>query len=351
MFKKKIALFLAMALTVTAFAGCGKKEDGKTTGGDDKKTTTSAKKIGVFFFDFNDTYLSSVRKQLEELDQKDNDVEFSYFDSQNDQGKQNDAIDGQLDKLDAFLVNLTDTGAAENVLSKIKPTGKPVILFNREPENIDSYKVYDKAKFVGTKIEEAGILQGELIAEYWNNSQGKADRNGNGKLDYVLLHGGLDNAEAIARSKFAVDTLKQKGIEVNELAQQIAQWKTNLAQEAVEAWLANNDKNIDIVISNNDGMAIGAINALKAHGYNADKNDYAKYIAVFGVDATEEAKSAIKDGTMVGTVKQDNVEMAKCLFELGKNAANGKDYLEGTTYKYDDSGFAVRIPYQKYLGE
>ena len=348
MFKKKVALFLAMALTVTAFAGCGKQ--GGNTGSTDSGKK-DAKKVGVFLYNFNDTYLSSVRKELEALDSKDDSIEFTYFDSQNDQGKQNDAIDGQLEKLDAFLVNLTDTGAADAVLSKIKPTNKPVILFNREPADIKAYQTYDKAKFIGTKIEEAGILQGEMIAEYWNNSNGAADRNKNGVLDYVLLHGGLDNAEAIARSKYAVETIESKGIKVNKIAEQIAQWRTDLAQEAVDAWLGKQEGDIDIVISNNDGMAIGAVNSLLAHGLNKDKTDLAKYIGVFGVDATEEAKKAITDGTMVGTVKQDNVEMAKALYEMGKNAANGKEYTEGTNYKYDDSGFAVRIPYQKYSGK
>lgn len=348
MFKKKVALFLAMTLLATSFVGCGKKSEGNTG-----STTANkdAKKVGVFLYQFNDTYLSTVRNELEKLDAADDTLEFSYFDAQDAQDKQNDALDSQLSKLDVFLVNLKDTGAADQVLTKLKTTGKPVILFNREPDNINAYKVYDKAKFVGTKIEEAGVLQGELIAEYWEKSAGKADRNGNGVLDYVLLHGGLDNAEAIARSRESIAAIEKKGIKVNQIAQTIALWQTDKASEAMDAWLSKDKDNIDIVVSNNDSMAMGAINALKKIGFNSDKTDYSKYIGVFGVDATEEAKAAIAEGSMVGTVKQDNVAMAKALYELAKNAAQGKDYLEGTAYKYDESGIAVRIPYQKYEGK
>lgn len=342
MFKKKIALLLAMTLCVGAFAGCGKKSSGDKVDG--------PKQIGVFIYNFNDTYLSTVRNEMDKLDKADDSIQFNYFDAQDDQGKQNDSIDAQIKKQDVFLVNLKDTGAADSVLSKLKETGKPVVLFNREPTDINAYKAYDKAKFVGTRITEAGILQGELIADYWKKSNGKADRNGNGTLDYVLLHGGLDNAEAVARSEESVKAIEKAGIKVNKIAETIALWDTSKAKDAMDPWLAKDKDNIDIVISNNDSMAIGAINSLKSNGFNKDKNDFANYIGVFGVDATEEAKAAIKEGSMIGTVKQDNVAMAKALYDLAKNAAAGKDYLEGTSYKYDESGIAVRIPYQKYEG-
>lgn len=338
--KRLVATAMAAAVMLSATA-CG---NGKTT---DKgiATTGDSKKVAVFFYQFNDTYLSTVRNAMKELDDKDNEIEFVFQDGGNDQGKQNDSIDAQLNKADMYLVNLVDTGAAQTVLQKLQPTGKPAVLFNREPDNIDSYKTYDKARFVGTKKEEAGIIQGEIIKEFWNNNKA-ADRNGNGKLDYVLLHGGLDNAEANARSEYAVKTLKDAGIEVNEIGMQIANWDTEKAKQAMDAWLAKNEADIDVVIANNDGMAIGAINSLKAVGYNS--GDKAKHVGVFGVDATEEAKEAIKNGSMDGTVMQDAVAMAEAMYKLTKNALAGKDYLDGTEYKWDESGIAVRIPYKKF---
>ncbi len=342
-FKKIAATALAATLMLSATACSPAKQDSANTTSTDAATS---KKVGVFFYQFNDTYLSTVRNAMKELDDKDDSLEFIFQDGQNDQGKQNDAIDAQLSKADAYLVNLVDTGAAQTVLEKLKSTDKPVILFNREPDNIDSYKTYEKARFVGTKKEEAGIIQGNIIVDFWNSNKEMVDRNKNGKLDYVLLHGGLDNAEANARSEYAVATVKEAGIEVNEIGMQIASWDTEKAKQAMDAWLAKNESDIDVVIANNDGMAIGAINSLKAIGFNS--GDKAKHIGVFGVDATEEAKEAIKNGSMDGTVMQDAVAMAEAMHQLAKNALEGKDYLDGTDYKWDESGIAVRIPYKKF---
>ena len=350
--KRNLKKLLATAMVATMWwpiVACGKTEEKPAT--DDKAKTESAektdsKKIGVFFYQFNDTYLSTVRNALKELDDKDDSIEFIFQDAQNDQGKQNDEIDTLLDQVDGYLVNLVDTGAAQIVLEKLKPTDKPAILFNREPDDINSYKAYDKARFVGTKKEEAGVIQGNIISEYWNANKDTVDRNKNGKLDYVLLHGGLDNAEANARSKYSVDTITEAGIEVNEIGMQIANWDTEKAKQAMDAWLAKDEANIDVVIANNDGMAIGAINSLKALGYN-DK-DAEKHVGVFGVDATEEAKAAIEVGSMDGTVMQDGVAMAEAMYKLAKNSVEGKDYLDETEYKWDESGIAVRIPYKKF---
>lgn len=352
--KRLLTLGLASAMILSLAVGCGAKKEmeapateAETQTEETQPSMEGAKKVEVLFYQFNDTYLSMVREELKKLDDADPEIEFSFQDAQGDQGKQNDEVDATLSgNVDALLVNLVDTGAAQVVIDKVKETEKPLVFFNREPDNIDSYKTYDKARFVGTQIEEAGVMQGELVKAYWEANKETADRNKNGKLDYVLLHGGLDNAEAIARSEYSVKTVMDAGIEVNKIGEQIALWDTEKAKQAMDAWLAKDEANIDVVFANNDGMAIGAINALKAIGYN--DADASKHVAVFGVDATEEAKAAIEAGSMDGTVMQDAPAMAKAMYDLAKNAANGKEFIEGTDYSYDASGVAVRIPYAKY---
>lgn len=362
MFKKKtLAIMLAMLMMSLALVACSskteeKKEEPAKTEEKAEKTEekaevkAGAKKVSVFYYQYSDTYISTVRNAFSELVKADKTIELSEFDGQNDQAKQNDQIDTAIQKgTDLLVVNIVDTGAAQTVIDKAKAANVPVLFFNREPDNGNVYGTYDKAKFVGTKIEEAGILQGEIIAEYWK--EGSHDRNGNGKLDYVLLHGGIENAEAVARSEYSVKTLKDKGIEVNEIAQQICAWDQEKALAAVQAWLAKDAANIDVVIANNDSMALGAITALQSAGINVVKDgkiDAANYVGVFGVDAIEEAQARMADKTMTGTVKQDANAMAKAIFTLTSNVVQGKDFVEGTDYKYDESGFAVRIPYVKY---
>ncbi len=335
--KKLVTLLLAIAVMSVVAVGCGNKEEGS------KET----KKVGVLIYKFDDTYISSVRQALEALDKEDANIELVMQDGQENQGMQNDQLDNLISqKVSALLVNIVDIGAAQNVIDKAKAADIPVVFFNREPDK-ELIKQYDKARFVGTKPEEAGIIQGEMMAKLFEDK--KYDRNGDGMINYVLLHGGTDNPEAVARSEFSVKTMNEKGIKTEELAMQIASWDSEKAKNAMDGWLQKDEKNIDLVIANNDGMASGAISSLKAIGYNM--GDDAKYIPVFGVDATEEAKVLIKDKAMAGTVMQDGVGMAKAVFELGKNAANGKEFIDGTSYKYDDSKISVRIPYQAYTAE
>lgn len=101
-----------------------------------------------------------------------------------------------------------------------------------------------------------------------------------------------------------------------------------------------------LVIANNDDMALGAIASLSTHNYNKGTGDA---IMVVGVDATAAGVRAIDDGQMFGTVKQDAEAMATCIAKLTENKLNGKDYLEGTDYKWDSAEIhKIRIPYGKY---
>ena len=103
----------------------------------------------------------------------------------------------------------------------------------------------------------------------------------------------------------------------------------------MDAWLAGpTGSKIEVVISNNDGMALGALEALKAHQ---------KKLPVFGVDALQEALTLIESGELAGTVLNDGTNQAKAVLELSRNLANGKDPVEGTSWKLEEK--AVRVPY------
>lgn len=329
--KKCLVVLLIIVMLTTIVTGCSSKESDKL-------------KIGVLIYKYDDTYISTVRQALEAESEKDPEVTLLMNDSQNDQSKQNDQIDILIEKgVDALVVNIVDIGAASAVIDKAKAADIPVVFFNREPDT-EVLNTYEKARFVGTKPEEAGIIQGEMMAEVWES--GDYDRNGDGVMQYVMLKGDADNPEAIARTEYSVKTLNEKGIKTEEIGLQVANWDNEKANQAMESWLGKYEDKIEFVIANNDGMASGAISALQNAGYN--KGDGGKYIPVFGVDATDEAKSLIEKGVMTGTVKQDGEGMAKAVYALVVNAAKGKDFLDGTDYEYDETGISVRIPYQPY---
>ena len=105
---------------------------------------------------------------------------------------------------------------------------------------------------------------------------------------------------------------------------------------------------IELVIANNDEMALGAITSLQTKGYNKEGG---KLIPVFGVDATEAAKNAIKEGSMVGTIKQDAAGMAEAISTIAQNMLNSKSFFEGITAENVVGTWRVNIPYATYLGE
>lgn len=340
--RKFLACALTALMSMSLLAGCSSKDSSS-----DDKTT----KVGVFLFKFDDTYISTVRQNLQKIqDENKGKVEFTFYDGKGDQPTQNDAIDTALSKdMDLLLVNLVDTGAAKTVLKKIEDKGKPVVFFNREPVDTSIIKSYDKGIFVGTNAKEAGVLQGNMITELWNKDKASIDRNKDGKIQYVMLKGEADNPEAVARTKYSIETVEKAGIPTELLEMQVCNWDPALAQNAVESWMSKSGDKIEMVIANNDGMAQGAIAALQAQGFN--KGDADKFIPVYGVDATEAAQDLINKHQMSGTVLQDAPAMAKALYDTGMNLAAGKKATDGTDYKFDDTGFAIRIPYQQYTGK
>ena len=352
--KKIIALTMTVLLSMGVFAGCSSSQEstpqadtqeGTQTQGEaaDAEATSDKPLFGVCIYKYDDTYISTVRQALEQL--ADGNVELLLNDGKGDQGTQNDQVDLLIEKgVDVLLVNMVDAGAAQNVVDKAQKADIPVIFFNREPST-DVIKSYDKARFVGTNAKDAGIIQGEIAVELWGDGS-TYDTNGDGVMQYVMLKGEPDNPEAVARTEYAISTIKDAGIEVEELGLQVCNWDTGLAQNAMEAWLSRFGDDIEMVIANNDGMAQGAISALQAVGKN--KGEGTPTVPVLGVDATDAAKDLISKGYMAGTVLQDADGMANCIYSLALNAAQGNDFLEGTDYEYDDTGVAVRIPYQAY---
>lgn len=203
--------------------------------------------------------------------------------------------------------------------------------------------------FFGTQAPQAGVMQGEIAYEKWKNG---GDKNGDGKLQYVTLHGGYDNAEAVARTEESAKLFKDKGVELEKLDEKVADWDDTKAKDATDAWIAKYGDKIEVIFANNDGMAIGALNALQQAGFNKldDKGKVSKdkFIPVYGVDATKQAVAKVETGELSGTVRQNNETMAKGVIDLIKNKLSGKEWTEGTNYKiFEGDKKSVRMDYEK----
>ena len=315
---KKTAILSAVALAV-GFATAAQAADTR---------------IGVTIYKYDDNFMSLMRKEINKEAKALNDVELLMNDSQNAQSIQNDQVDVLLSKgVKALAINLVDPAAAPTIIGKAKPDNIPVIFFNKDP-GAKAIGSYEHAYYVGTDPKESGIIQGDLIAKQWKANPA-LDLNKDGKIQYVLLKGEPGHPDAEARTKYVVEQLNAKGIQTEQLFMDTGMWDAAMAKDKVDAWLSSSKANeIEVIISNNDGMAMGALEAARAHG---------KQLPIFGVDALPEVLQLIKKGEIAGTVLNDGVNQGKAVVNLANNLSHGKPATEGTKWELKDR--VVRIPY------
>ncbi len=350
---KKIFSVILVAILALSLAGCRRDGDGE---------------VAVFYYTYSDAYISSVRSALDKyLDEAK--LDYNDYDANGNQSSQTDQVDVAISKgATGLIVNVVDTGsndAATTIIDKAKSANIPIIFFNRSVEE-SVVSSYEKCVFVGTDYELAGHMQGEMIGKYLLQNYDALDLNKDGKISYVLFKGQEGNMEAIARTKYAVEDcnkiLKDAGKpellfydEANTnsyLVDQDGLWSASAATNYMSTILAqyseSNKNMVELVIANNDEMALGAISALEAAGYNKKGG---KTIPVFGVDATDAAKEAIKNGRMTGTIKQDAEAMADVISKLMLNLKNGEDKFKGIDKENIIGSWRVNIPYAAYTKE
>ena len=311
--------------------------------------------IGVLVWKYSDTYGSSVRVAMEKYAEEIGKeygvkVNLEMQDGNDDQATQNNQADVMFASgKDLIIINLCDTSAGQYLADLGNQYGVPFFFYNKEPN--DSALVTDNNSiFIGTKPEEAGIMQGEILAELLEKNPA-IDKNGDGKINYIEFMGEPNNAEAIARTEYSAKRAIELGVNLNEMVEtQVCMWDTAKAQDAMTALIPSlGVENMEVIFCNNDDMAIGVIAALNEVGYNL--GDGGDEVVVIGVDATDTAIEAINNGKLTGTVKQDGDAMGKCNIYMAINGALGKDWLDGTDYQKADDGFSVRIPYAKITKE
>ena len=310
-------------------------------------------KIAVFLNDFNDQFISTVKKNLETIQSNNtNKVQFTFFDAKGNQVIQNELIDRALNN-DFNLIVLnpvtTDIDKIQGALNEIVRKNIPLILYYAQtPQIVNFLRPYRNAVIIDTDINQSGILQGEILADTWKANKETLDKNRDDIMQYIMLKGPANNTETIARTKYSVQALNEAGIKTQELSSIVCNWDEECAESAIRSNLLTLDGRIEAIISNNDAMAIGAIKALQEYSYNKGDNSK-KYIPVVGVDALPEAKELIKQGIMTGTVVQDPSLHADAIYTIGMNLASGNYPLNGTAYKFDQTGNTVKLPYSKYV--
>lgn len=349
--KKTVLLLLILSFVLCSFVSCGGSED-----------------VSVFYYTYSDTYISGVRGEMTKL-LKQSGLNYHNYDANSNQTTQTEQIDTAIAKGTKLLVvNIVDTGsddAAKTIVEKAKSANIPLIFFNRSVSR-EIVESYDKCVFVGTDYEMAGHMQGELIGNYVVQNFSAIDLNGDGKISYCLFKGQQGNAEAEARTKYAVEDANKILANAGKpslsfydqkntsgyLVDQDGNWSNaaanNYMKTILSAYSENKKNMVELIIANNDEMALGAIAALNEAGYNKEGG---KTIPVFGVDASDAARVKVDAGYMAGTVKQDAFGMAESIVKISKNYLGNVEKFEGIDKNNIIGDWRVNIPYSAYLKE
>jgi methyl-galactoside transport system substrate-binding protein len=297
-------------------------------------------RMGVAIYKFDDTFMSYVRNAI--MDNSKGKATLEIVDCQNSQPTENDQIDQFLaKKMGAIMINPVDRTAASGIIDKAKAKNTPVVFFNREPMPEDMKK-WDKVYYVGAKAEQSGLMQGQIAVDYFK-AHPKAYKSNDKTIHYIMLKGEPGHQDAELRTTYSVKAITDAGIKVDKLAEDTANWDRPKAVEKMKTFLAKFGNKIDLVLANNDDMALGAIEALRQEGYNTGSGG--KYIPVVGVDATAPALQALEQGTLLGTVLNDAKNQGKATFDLGYALAQGKP-VTSTSWKITDGKY-VWVPYAK----
>ncbi len=276
-------------------------------------------KVGVCIYKFDDNFMTLYRQELEsylkslETDTVKYDV--TVVDGKGDMAEQTNQIDTFLAQgVDVLIVNLVQSSSAATITDKCKAAGVPVVYINREP-TADDMKAWDKICYVGADARQSGTYQGEIVA----NLPDKGDANGDGVVSYVMIMGDPENVDAQYRTEFSIKALTDAGIKVEKLFEQRGDWDQAKGQELAANALSQFGDKVDVIFCNNDGMALGAYQAITAAGRKVGENIY-----LLGVDALDECVEMVKTGEMTGTVLNDHIGQSHKAVDVAVDYINGE---------------------------
>ncbi|MEZ5913829.1 MAG: sugar ABC transporter substrate-binding protein [Paracoccaceae bacterium] len=254
-------------------------------------TSAMAETVGVSMARFDDNFLTVLRNGIQGFaDEQGHDVQIE--DAQDDVAKQLDQINNFIASgVDAIIVNPVDTSATQAMSDAAAAGGVPLVYVNRQPINLDSLP--DNQAFVASNEVDSGSLETIALCDNWA-AEGKTEVN------VYVMQGQLSNQAAVQRTQDIYDVIEagKCKVTINVIDQQTANWSRDEAQNLMTNWLSTGTA-FDGVIANNDEMAIGAIQAMKAAGIDMAT------VQVGGVDATQDALAAMQAGDLDVTVFQN----------------------------------------------
>ena len=273
-------------------------------------TSAMSEGIGVSMALFDDNFLTVLRNGIQtQADAAGLAVQFE--DAQNDVAKQLDQINNFIASgVSAIIVNPVDTSATQAMSDAAAAANIPLVYVNRQPINVDTLP--DNQAFVASNEVDSGTLETIALCDNWA-AEGKT------AVNVYVMQGELSNQAAVQRTADIYDVIAagKCKVTVNVIDQQTANWSRDQAQTLMTNWLSTGAA-FDGVIANNDEMAIGAIQAMKAAGIDMAT------VQVGGVDATQDALAAMGAGDLDVTVFQNAAAQGAGALDAATKLAAGE---------------------------
>ena len=317
--KKKLLSVLMAAVMVAGVGGVGAAQ----VKADDEKI------LGAGIYSASDNFNSYIGKAI--TNACDGIFKTNIEDGQNDQSTQNNQVDTMLAKgASVVAVSVCDVTAAPTLIQKCKDAGNvPIIFFNKEITDYDVINSYENAyQVTSTGGDYGASIQAQMVIDYWKEHP-EMDKNGDGKLQLVYLMGDPGHTASQPRCDYLKSTIEDAGIEIDLLAEDTGMWVTATAKEKMDAWVSKYGDEIECCVAGNDAMALGALSAVEAAGFNTDGEESSKYIPIYGIDALPEILSKIESGEITGSVLQDAKTQGQTIVKMAENLTSGKDAVDG----------------------
>ncbi|MDR1986898.1 MAG: substrate-binding domain-containing protein [Treponema sp.] len=293
--KKTVWVCMAALIGLSGFLGCSRQKSAGSGG----KT-----RIGYICNNFNDTFQGYIMNETKAFFADKPEYELIFQDAQEDVIKQQDLANTLIAQgIKALIVVPVNTNATEPITNAAKEAGIPLVYVNRNP--FGSQSLPAKVYYVGSQEVIAGQMQMDALGTLLGGSGGVA-----------ILVGKLDNEGALLRTEGNKDIIKRKYPGITVLAEETGNWQRDQGLSLTENWLTAYGSDLKGILANNDEMALGAVEALKA----ANRTD----VLVIGVDAIPDAKTAVADGSLAATVLQDAAGQGRGAAEIAYKVLRGE---------------------------
>ena len=299
--QKKLAFVFLVCLC--GLSACGMPE----------KTETEKINIGLASYNQSDTYINELvscfKEECNRLETNQHKISVTVQDAAGSQKIQNDQVKRLIKEgCNVLCVNLADRTNPSEIIEAAKESDIPIIFFNREPVAEDLNQ-WEKLYYVGAKA-----------------------------IQYVVLEGEMGHQDAIVRTESAVDSLKEKGVELEKLSYEIANWNRAQAQNRMTQMINQYNNQIELVLANNDDMALGAIDAYEKLGYT--ETDIPAFL---GIDGTDEGLEAVLEEKMAATVYNDKEAQANAMAQLARQLVTGEKMKK---VEFENQRY-IYLPYEK----